>query len=93
MGLNTKILDRIAALGMTNDAAAHLSGVSPTRLSQFSRGVRELDNYAMQSLCQIITEAEMLTHDFPDFPFDWRQVARIRDLLDSRREAIRMPQR
>lgn len=92
MGLNRIVLERIAKLGMTNDTAARLSGVSTTKLSQFSRGARDLDPDGMQALCQIVSEAQALVNDFPDHPFDWRAVGRIRDLLDSRREAIRVDQ-
>jgi hypothetical protein len=93
VGLNTtSITQRIAALGLTANAAARLSGISPSRISEFSRGGRDLNNDEQRALCQIVSEAEALVNDFPDHPFDFRQIGRIRDLLDSRREAVRVGQ-
>ena len=90
MGLERKILNRIRDLGMTCDAAASLTGISGPRLSQFNRGSRDLDADSQVSLCTIISECESLARDYADIPIDWRQVAKIRDLLDSRREATRL---
>jgi hypothetical protein len=87
MGLVRKILNRIRDLGMTCDAAASLTSTSGPRLSQFNRGSRDLDADSMVSLRTIISECESLARDYADIPIDWRQVAKVRDLLDSRREA------
>lgn len=92
MGLERQIFQRITNLGASNDAVASLSGINTGKLSQASRGLKDLNYDESAALARVVTEMEQLKDAYPGVPINWRRVSDVRDLLEQRRESCRAPE-
>jgi len=85
MSLQAKIFERSTNLGVSNDCLSVLAGVPASRLSMAARGIRDLDNESAIILNRIVGEMEALANSVAPVPINWRDVAAIKNALESRR--------
>jgi DNA-binding transcriptional regulator YdaS (Cro superfamily) len=85
LSAENRIEEKQAALGITLNFLAAISGVSPTKLSQAFNGIRQLENLEATKVLSVLDELSALTEACRPFPVELKNPAVIRQLLNARR--------
>src|SRR5260370_24159256 len=91
MILESKIRQSLAELNCSADALAIISDVGKSRLSRAFRGLQDFSGPEAEHLMKIIADMRELKDSVQPFPlsFATRDARTIRNLLPSRKEAVR----